>query len=129
MTFHPCLARQAGLTLIEVTLVVAVLLGLIGTGIVGVSTYKQGTNRALCIQNLAKVQKATRAYCHFQELIPGQAVSNLKGKIISAGFFNAPPECPGGGTYHFIEGTTPEIGELFMSCSIGDHRPKSTAGW
>lgn len=125
---HP--DRQAGLTLIEVTLVVAVLLGLIGTGLVGVGAYKQGANRALCVQNIARAQKAMRAYCHFQELVPGQEAPGLKAKIVNeAGFFAGAPECPAGGTYRFIDGAVPEIGTLFMNCSIPDHVPASLAGW
>ncbi len=118
------------MTLIEVTLVVAVLLGLIGTGMVGVGAYKQGANRALCIQNIARAQKAMRAYCHFNELIPGQSAPGLKTKIVNeAGFFSGAPECPSGGTYHFIDGNVPEVGALFMSCSIGDHAPMRSEGW
>lgn len=120
---------QRAMTLIEVTIVVAVILGLVTTGIIGANTYKQGTNRAFCIQNVARAQKAVRAYCNLQELIPGQAVPDLKGKIISAGFIESPPQCPAGGVYQFIEGVAPDIGELFMTCSIGDHRPNNTVGW
>lgn len=126
--FHP--ARQAGMTLIEVTLVVAVLLGLIGTGLVGVGAYKQGADRALCVQNIARAQKAMRAYCHFQELVPGQVAPDLKTKIVTeAGFFAGAPECPAGGTYTFIDGAVPEIGSLFMRCSIPAHLPSKLAGW
>jgi hypothetical protein len=51
--------HQAGLTLIEVTLVIAVLLGLISVLFIGVSAYKEGSNRSKCILNISNVQKAS----------------------------------------------------------------------
>jgi type II secretory pathway pseudopilin PulG len=78
-----------GLTLIEVTLVVTVLLGLISVTFVGVLAYKQGANRAMCIQNVSSVQKAMRSYCNFHELNPGDLVADLRGKVITeARFFS-----------------------------------------
>lgn len=40
---------EAGFILIEVTVVTAILLGLISTAWIGVSAYKKGSNRAICI--------------------------------------------------------------------------------
>lgn len=120
----------SGLTLIEVTLVIAVLLGLIGVIFVGVMAYKEGANRSMCIQNMASVQKAMRSYCNFHELNPGDAIVDLHGKVITqAKFFSYEPQCPSGGTYTFSDGTVPVVGALFMSCSINDHIPAATGGW
>lgn len=119
-----------GLTLIEVTLVIAVLLGLISVTFVGVMAYKQGANRSMCIQNVASVQKAMRSYCNFYELNPGDAIADLHGKVITQSqFFSHDPQCPAGGSYTFSDGTVPAVGALFMSCSITDHIPAATGGW
>lgn len=121
---------QKALTLIEVTLVIAVLLGLISVTFVGVLAYKQGSNRAMCIQNVSSVQKAMRSYCNFNELNPGDPISDLHGKLITEGkFFSHEPDCPSGGTYTFVEGTVPAVGALYITCSITDHVPASTGGW
>ena len=53
---------QAGMTLIEITLVIAVLLGLISVLFIGVAAYKKGSDRAKCILNIATVQKAVRCF-------------------------------------------------------------------
>lgn len=119
-----------GLTLIEVTLVIAVLLGLISVTFVGVLAYKQGANRAMCIQNVSSVQKAMRSYCNFHELNPGDFVADLRGKVITeARFFSYEPTCPAGGSYAYSEGSVPAVGALFVTCSITDHLPAATGGW
>jgi len=125
--FHPF---RKGFTLIEVTLVIAVLLGLISVTFVGVLAYKQGSNRAMCIQNVSSVQKAMRSYCNFNELNPGDPVSDLHGKLITqAQFFSHEPACPSGGTYTYVDGQVPAVGALFITCSIPDHVPAATGGW
>ena len=51
-------ARQRGTTLIELSVVIAVLLLLVGVLFIGVTAWKTGANAAACIVNLASVQKA-----------------------------------------------------------------------
>jgi hypothetical protein len=116
--------------LVEVTLVVTVLLGLITVTVTGISAYKEGANRAICIHHITNAQKAMRSYCHFHELEPGNPAQDLrKGVMEDSKFFSAIPVCPSGGTYVFHEGVVPATGTLFMRCSIGIHAPKSTEGW
>lgn len=123
-------AHSSGLTLVEVTLVVTVLLGLIGVAFAGLSAYKEGANRAICIHQVANVQKAMRSYCHFQELESGQAIPDLKKRLIEESkFFAEAPICPSGGTYVFHAGEVPHVGTLFMRCSIMDHAPKEFGSW
>ena len=69
------LKKQAGLTLIEVTLVIAVLLGLISVLFIGVSAYKEGSNRSKCILNISNVQKAVRSYQNLYEVNNGAALA------------------------------------------------------
>jgi len=121
---------RSAFTLVEVTLVVAVLLGLIGVTFAGMASYKEGANRAICIHQVANVQKAMRSYCHFQELESGQPVPDLKKRLIEESkFFARAPFCPSGGVYQFHEGEVPHVGTLFMRCSLPDHAPKETASW
>ena len=74
---------QAGLTLIEVTLVIAVLLGLISVLFIGVAAYKKGSDRAKCILNISTVQKAARSYQNLYDLRNGDALA--VGDIAGAG--------------------------------------------
>lgn len=128
----------AGFTLIEITVVTAILLGLISTTWIGVSAYKNGSNRAICIQNAARTQTALRSYSNLHALRPGEHVESLRARIISPGsFIPTMPECPGGGIYLFHHDpmappgkeTVPQIGQLYLECTIADHRPLTTAGW
>ena len=129
---------QRGMTLVELSLVTAILLGLIGTLFVGVSAYKRGANRANCIQNIANLQKAMRSYCNLNEIFPGDPATDLKNEIVGTGkMLPSSPKCPGNGSYHFYgDGTDssessiiPDIGINYLRCSIADHIPSSLVGW
>ncbi|HRQ88352.1 MAG TPA: type II secretion system protein [Bacteroidia bacterium] len=122
--------KQAGLTLIEVTLVIAVLLGLISVLFIGVSAYREGSNRANCILNISNVQKAVRSYQNLYEKVPTNPLASTV--IIGTGkMLETTPTCPSGGEYTF--GTTiPAVGTAYLTCGLAtsnDHKPNSTAGW
>ena len=123
---------QAGLTLIEVTLVIAVLLGLISVLFIGVAAYKKGSDRAKCILNISTVQKACRSYANMYEFSIGDATAADGADFIGAGkFIEAAPACPASGAYTY--GTTiPLSGTALVACSLAGtelHVPSSTAGW
>lgn len=121
---------HAGLTLIEVTLVIAVLLGLISVLFIGVAAYKKGSDRAKCVLNISTVQKAARSYQNLYELKMGDdlAVTDIAG---AGKMIESTPECPSEGDYTF--GTTvPAAGSAYLACSLAgsdEHVPASTAGW
>ena len=122
--------RNAGFTLTEVTLVVAILLGLISALFVGTASYKEGSNRAICVQQTATVQTAVRSYCNLHQIEPGQPVSGLKLRLIQPdGYVPICPVCPSGGAYAFIEEVVPALGTRFMTCTILEHAPSNTSGW
>ena len=123
-------SKAKGLTLIEVTLVIAVLLSLISVLFIGVSAYKQGTNRAMCIQNIYRVQTAMRVACNYHLLEPGDPYTDLKDKVIGPGLYiPEEPVCPSSGTYEYHENEIPPTGVTFLRCSINSHAPSSTSGW
>ena len=122
--------KQAGLTLIEITLVIAVLLGLISVLFIGVSAYKEGSNRSKCILNISNVQKAVRSYQNLYEKSVGNtlALSTIAG---SGKLLETTPTCPSSGTYT-AAGTIPAVGTAYLTCSLSssnDHVPNSTTGW
>ncbi len=61
-------ARQRGTTLIELSVVIAVLLLLVGVLFIGITAWKNGANTAACIINLSSIQKAARGYANMNQL-------------------------------------------------------------
>ena len=91
--------RQRGTTLIELSVVIAVLLILVGVLFIGVTAWKTSANTAACIINLASIQKAARGYQNMNGLATGAPlpVTTLTG----AGFWMTLPTCPTGVAYAF----------------------------
>jgi type II secretory pathway pseudopilin PulG len=121
-------AGQGGTTLIELSVVIAVLLLLVGVLFIGMSAWKSGANAAACIVNLSSIQKAARGYQNMNGLTAGATLA--VASITSAGFWSTVPVCPAGGTYTPL-GTVPSQGIAYMKCSINGHAPPTTtlANW
>lgn len=122
-----------GLTLIEVTLVIAVLLGLISVLFIGVTAYKKGTDRAQCLINSSSVQKAVRSYANIYQLNTGDALIHSAQLIGSSNMFESEPLCPQYGTYVW-ETEVPAVGAPYIDCmdpnNSGEfHYPQNTMGW
>ena len=122
---------NAGMTLIEVTLVIAVLLGLISVLFIGVKAYKQGSDRAKCILNVSTVQKAVRSYQNLYELDEGDTIAQTA--IVGSGkMLEVAPGCPTAGNAYTWSATVPTTGSLMITCDDAggtDHQPASTDGW
>jgi prepilin-type N-terminal cleavage/methylation domain-containing protein len=119
---------QRGTTLIELSVVIAVLLLLVGVLFIGMTAWKTGSNTAACIVNLSSIQKAVRGYQNMYGLSTG---ANLAvATMTSAGFWSSAPVCPAGGSYT-PTGTVPSQGVAYMACSISGHAPSATtiANW
>ena len=122
---------QAGLTLIEVTLVIAVLLGFISVLFLGVDAYQKGSDRAKCILNISTVQKAARSYQNLYDMRNGDPLPI--GDIAGAGkMIEVVPDCPDTpGSYTFI-GSVPLANQAYVDCGLAatdQHVPASLAGW
>jgi prepilin-type N-terminal cleavage/methylation domain-containing protein len=122
--------RQKGTTLIELSVVIAVLLLLVGVLFIGITAWKSGANTAACVVNLSSIQKAARGYANMNGL--GVGSTEAVGTLTSAGFWAAAPVCPAGGTYTFL-GTVPAQGTAYAICvnSASGHFPSTTnlANW
>jgi type II secretory pathway pseudopilin PulG len=55
-------ALQSGTTLIELSVVIAVILLLVGVLFIGVQAWRDGANKAACLVNISSVQKAVRGF-------------------------------------------------------------------
>src|SRR3981081_2541691 len=92
-------SRQRGTTLIELSVVIAVILLLVGVLFIGSQGGKDGANKAACLVTISSVQKAVRGYENLNGGIPGTttlAWTNIAGTGL---YFEAQPVCPSGGTY------------------------------
>lgn len=126
-----------GMTLLELTVVILVLMSLITILFIGARGWKRGSDRSLCTLNIQSVQKGVRAYTNLYGFSEGGSAPDLKNQIVGLGkFVEAIPDCPAGGTYGY--GTTfgidtiPPIGELYMRCSLElsqEHVPKVYSDW
>jgi prepilin-type N-terminal cleavage/methylation domain-containing protein len=120
------LAAQRGTTLIELSVVIAVILLLVGVLFIGITGWKNAANQSACILNISTVQKAMRSFALANSLNAGDSCS--MDQLVAAGYFASAPTCPSGGTY--TAGTTvPAVGIAYLTCSQAGHAPKSSANW
>ncbi|BCU75840.1 prepilin-type N-terminal cleavage/methylation domain-containing protein [Luteolibacter sp. LG18] len=139
-TSHRPARRQAGMTLLELTVVILVLLSLISILFIGARAWKKGSDRAGCILNVRNCQQAIRSYSNLNQINPGSTIPGGASRVdvlVGPGkFMENMPKCPGGGTYGGQELTTiPNQGTLLMACNVGEpnpgynHFPEHTNDW
>jgi len=129
---------KPGMTLIEITVVILVLLTLISVLFIGANIYKKGADRAACILNIRNIHQAVRAD---QNLSNKTAITDaiVRTDIIGPNaYIEAEPECPTDGALYGLEGFYPAVGVVASTCStngdgagLGDHfpNPDDTNGW
>lgn len=126
-----------GMTLLEMTVVILVLLSIVSILFVGARAWLLGSNRATCIVQISMVQKAVRGYSNFYNVAPGANVVNLQSQIIGPNrFLEEMPVCPTKGVYtlglDYGVDTIPPVGEVYMKCSLAvdrNHVPESASDW
>ena len=64
-------------TLIEITLVLGLTLGLAAALIFGLAAFQQGSDKAKCLLNISNVQKAVRAWASMNEIPPGTPLTAM----------------------------------------------------
>lgn len=124
--------RASGMTLLELTVVILVLLSLISILFIGARAWKRGSDRAGCIMNIRNVQQAVRSHANMQGINPSGTFVNAD--VFGTGkFIEKTPACPGTGSYTGLDGTTvPAVGTLFITCSLAateGHVPSSYSDW
>ena len=106
------------MTLIEISLVIALLLGLIAVVFLGIGSYRKGSDKAKCKMQLAAAQKAVRSQANFQNL--DQAATFATTDAFGPGkALENEPTCPSGGTYTWV-GVIPAIGIAYGACDFTD---------
>ncbi|BDS08495.1 hypothetical protein NT6N_35350 [Oceaniferula spumae] len=142
---------KPGMTLIEITVVILVLLTLISVLFIGANIYKKGADRAACILNIRNVHQAVRANQNLKGINTGTAL-NMSTEIYNTaagtdGDGNAitaverylsEPNCPTDDGLYTAQGVYPEVGIAAVICAnnglasggaISDHAPENTNGW
>ena len=120
LTQTPSNKHKSGMTLLELTVVILVLLSLISILFIGARAWKKGADRAGCILNIRNFQQATRSSANIHQLNPGDACPALSGVIIGSGLFmEKAPTCPGAGTYSGSGALLiPAVGTVQLTCSM-----------
>lgn len=133
-------SQRRGMTLLEITVVVVVLMLLTGMLWFAATSWKNGTDRPICVMNIRHMQVAVRSYANTSPYQPGTDVSaqsppiNLLSELVGTGKYVARfPDCPSNGVYQFSGANViPQVGEIFMTCSLANsraHEPKSYETW
>ena len=127
--------RASGMTLLELTVVILVLLSLISILFIGARAWKKGSDRAGCIMNIRNVQQGVRSYSNMNGINAGGTVAAWKANVVGTGLFvEKTPACPGGGTYTYASDTViPAVGTLGLTCSLSaapdNHVPSAYTDW
>ncbi|MEI6654040.1 MAG: type II secretion system protein [Verrucomicrobiota bacterium] len=133
LTQTPSTKRKSGMTLLELTVVILVLLSLIAILFVGARAWKKGSDRAGCILNIRNVQQAVRGHQNMNNLAVGDTLlrATIYSDTVNAAYLKT-PKCPGGGTYTETLLTVPAIGTLYLPCSLAAtdiHVPAAYTEW
>lgn len=105
--------RKAGMTLLELTVVILVLLSLISILFVGARAWKKGSDRSANIMNVRNVQQAARGYENTNQLKSGDAITKTKLFDAATGYLKE-PKSPLGAAYTYTE-TVGAPGVLYIS--------------
>ena len=124
---------KPGMTLIEITVVILVLLTLIAVLFIGANIYKKGADRAACILNIRNIHQAVRANQNLKGIDIGDTLDTTT--IYGTGLYiEVEPTCPSDGGAYTETATYPTIGTAAASCddygsTAEDHAPDDTDGW
>ena len=143
----PRAVSKRGLTLIELTVVILVLLSLVSILFIGARGWKNGTDRATCILKIRNIQVAARSYQNLYGYNPGGfpaasgGTQNIAAHLLEKGYIEQDVydategivKCPGDGTYSTpFPDIFPQVGSLYMTCSLSttsNHVPQIHADW
>jgi prepilin-type N-terminal cleavage/methylation domain-containing protein len=114
--------RKSGMTLLELTVVILVLLSLISILFVGARAWKKGSDRSANIMNIRNVQQAVRGHANMRglnetdplekELIFGAALDGIGG-------YMKEPAGPTTEITYTFESEVPAIGDLYTIADYG----------
>lgn len=143
----PRVALHRGLSIIELTVVIAILLTLISVLFIGSRAWKRGSDRSSCVLTLRNLQVATRSYQNMYGYNFGgrpyaeNGTQDIVAHLYSKGYIEMKlfqqargmVPCASGGSYDCpVPDIFPPAGELYMTCSLSDteeHIPSAHTDW
>jgi type II secretory pathway pseudopilin PulG len=125
-------AFQSGTTLLELSVVIAVILLLVGVTFIGINAWREGANNSACVLNLSSIQKSVRGYQNMNNLNAGDLLDS--GKVVGAGtLLEVKPVCPTTKTDYNYGAAVPTTGTAYATCPkpTSPHTPSaaSLASW
>lgn len=111
---------------------ILVLLFLVSVLFVSTRKWRKGADRTTCVLSQHQVQQAVRGYANMYEKNTEGEVPGLAVFLFGEGkFIEKVPLCPSGGVYSFMGEQVPELGDLYMKCSLASegHVPDDASGW
>jgi hypothetical protein len=98
---------QSGTTLIELSIVIAVLLLLVGVLFIGITAWKSGAKQSGMHSEFLEYSKSVRGYQNLDGLNTGATLT--VATMTTAGYWATVPVSPAGGTYTPLS-TVPSVG-------------------
>ena len=126
--------RKSGMTLLELTVVILVLLSLISILFIGARAWKKGSDRAANILNIRNVQQAVRAHANIRALDIAATLASTE--IVGSGKYLNSVTAPNTDISYTYGAAVPAIGTLYLIAAyVGttrvDYAPATTvyADW
>lgn len=122
-----------GVTLIELTVVIAIILLLISILFIGAKYYKDSADKSACIVNINGLQKGLRSIANIDNVPETKTIK--AGSLVGAGKpFEKAPTCPTDGTTGYDPDpatavTVPAVGTVAFKCNSAEkanHVPDAT---
>jgi prepilin-type N-terminal cleavage/methylation domain-containing protein len=135
-------SAQKGMTLLELTVVIGVLLALTSILFLGARAWKNGADRTACLLNIRNVQVSVRSYQNLYGYNPGGmpyaegGSQDIAAHLFAKGYITerqlsaiqGGESCTGGGAYEREHPDTfPPVGQLYITCSLSSTKQHAMA--
>ena len=104
--------RKSGMTLLELTVVILVLLSLISILFIGARAWKKGSDRAANILNIRNVQQAVRAHANVRGMNIADTLAS--SEIVGSGKYLNSVTAPNTDISYAYGTAVPAIGTLYL---------------
>jgi len=118
LTNTQTMKRKSGMTLLELTVVILVLLSLISILFIGARAWKKGSDRAANILNIRNVQQAVRAHANVRGLNEGALLASTE--IVGAGKYLNSVIAPNSDITYTYGTAVPAVGTLYLIAAYAD---------
>jgi len=112
LTNTQTMKRKSGMTLLELTVVILVLLSLISILFIGARAWKKGSDRAANILNIRNVQQAVRAHANVRALEIAAPLASTE--IVGTGKYLNSVSAPNTDISYTYGDAVPAIGTLYL---------------